>query len=282
MGFSFRAFFIKRIVAVPGDEVYVDRGVVYVNGKPLAETHITDRITPWPDSFPGVCYEGGASPGSSPSKGISRWSFFPPTSGPSRRCSSPSQETLARSELGEVCEVGRIKLKPGYYFVMGDNRTLGGSEDSRTFGPIPVERIAGRASFVWWPVVVREEGALGSTSAPSPSPRLPPGVSSLQDDHHEPPGPVHPFDHYLADVGALGGAGVEAQGPGQGLEVLEGPEEGAVDPVRLHEDQVGRGRRWALRPSSLERATLPVSATAKRAQETPKGASSGGSSGRGA
>lgn len=54
--------------------------------------------------------------------------------------------------------MGRIKLKPGYYFVMGDNRTLGGSEDSRTFGPIPVERIAGRASFVWWPVVVREEG----------------------------------------------------------------------------------------------------------------------------
>ena len=31
LGFSFRAFFIKRIVAVPGDEVYVDRGVVYVN-----------------------------------------------------------------------------------------------------------------------------------------------------------------------------------------------------------------------------------------------------------
>lgn len=26
LGFSFRAFFIKRIVAVPGDEVYVDRG----------------------------------------------------------------------------------------------------------------------------------------------------------------------------------------------------------------------------------------------------------------
>lgn len=26
LGFSFRAFFIKRIVAVPGDEVYVERG----------------------------------------------------------------------------------------------------------------------------------------------------------------------------------------------------------------------------------------------------------------
>lgn len=49
-------------------------------------------------------------------------------------------------------------MKPGYYFVMGDNRTLGGSEDSRTFGPVPVEAIAGRANFVWWPILVREEG----------------------------------------------------------------------------------------------------------------------------
>lgn len=36
-----------------------------------------------------------------------------------------------------------------------------------------------------------------------------------------------------------------------------------------------------MRPSSLERATLPVSATAKRAQETPKGASSGAARGGG-
>jgi signal peptidase I len=59
LGFSFRAFFIKRIVAVPGDEVYVERGVVHVNGVPLLETHITDHLSPWPDSFPGVCYKDG-------------------------------------------------------------------------------------------------------------------------------------------------------------------------------------------------------------------------------
>ena len=159
LGFSFRAFFIKRIVAVPGDEVYVDRGVVYVNGKPLAETHITDRITPWPDSFPGVCYEGGRLTRIVTQQGDFPVELLPAYLRPLKEMLlPPSQETLARSELGEVCEVGRIKLKPGYYFVMGDNRTLGGSEDSRTFGPIPVERIAGRASFVWWPVVVREEG----------------------------------------------------------------------------------------------------------------------------
>jgi len=40
---------------------------------------------------------------------------------------------------------------------MGDNRTLGGSEDSRVFGPIPDPNIAGRASAVWWPPLTRDE-----------------------------------------------------------------------------------------------------------------------------
>lgn len=35
---------------------------------------------------------------------------------------------------------------------MGDNRTFGGSEDSRTFGPVPTSAIAGRANAVWWPL----------------------------------------------------------------------------------------------------------------------------------
>jgi signal peptidase I len=80
---------------------------------------------------------------------------------PLKRCSFLLRKGCSeRSRLGEACEVGRIKLKPGYYFVMGDNRTLGGSEDSRTFGPVPVEAIAGRANYVWWPPFVREEKGL--------------------------------------------------------------------------------------------------------------------------
>lgn len=159
LGFSFRAFFIKRIVAVPGDEVYVERGVVYVNGVPLNERHITDRLSPWPDSFPGVCYRDGRM-----TRIITQQGDFPVDLLPAYLSAlkemllPPTPEVLERSRLAEACEVGRIRLKPGYYFVMGDNRTLGGSEDSRTFGPVPVEAIAGRASFVWWPPLVREEG----------------------------------------------------------------------------------------------------------------------------
>ncbi|ADW22659.1 MULTISPECIES: signal peptidase I [Thermus] len=161
LGFSFRAFFIKRIVAVPGDEVYVERGVVYVNGKPLDERHITDRIAPWPDSFPGVCYKDGRMTRILTQQGDFPVELLPAYLKPLREMLlPPSQEVLARSRLTEACEVGKIRLKKGYYFVMGDNRTLGGSEDSRTFGPVHMRAIGGRASFVWWPIFVWEEGKI--------------------------------------------------------------------------------------------------------------------------
>ncbi|MBI3970282.1 MAG: signal peptidase I [Chloroflexi bacterium] len=38
-----RRDFIKRIVALPGEEVEVRRGAVYVNGRPLEEPYIRDR-----------------------------------------------------------------------------------------------------------------------------------------------------------------------------------------------------------------------------------------------
>jgi signal peptidase I len=44
---------------------------------------------------------------------------------------------------------GPVKIPPGEYYVMGDNRT--DSEDSRFFGPIPKSLIVGRAVAVIWP-----------------------------------------------------------------------------------------------------------------------------------
>ena len=47
--------------------------------------------------------------------------------------------------------VHEIILPEDTYFVMGDNRGLGGSEDSRYFGPVPALSVAGRATAVIWP-----------------------------------------------------------------------------------------------------------------------------------
>ena len=45
--------------------------------------------------------------------------------------------------------MGRINLKEGEYFVMGDNRL--GSNDSRDWGPVPLDNIIGRVWCVYWP-----------------------------------------------------------------------------------------------------------------------------------
>jgi len=158
LGFPFRAFFIKRIVAVPGDEVYVERGVVYVNGKPLDERHISDYIQVWPDSYPGACYKDGKLTRVITQQGEFSLALLPPYLKPLvSMLQPPDASTVERSWLEETCVVGRIRLAKDHYFVMGDNRSLGGSEDSRTFGPVHKSAIAGRASFVLWPVFVRDE-----------------------------------------------------------------------------------------------------------------------------
>jgi signal peptidase I len=51
---------------------------------------------------------------------------------------------------GEECNFPtQIKIPPGHYFMMGDNR--GASDDSRFWGPVPREWIIGNAFATYWP-----------------------------------------------------------------------------------------------------------------------------------
>jgi signal peptidase I len=44
-----------------------------------------------------------------------------------------------------------VRVPPGMVFVMGDNRSPGGSLDSRRLGPIPLTKITGCARLAYWP-----------------------------------------------------------------------------------------------------------------------------------
>jgi signal peptidase I len=51
---------------------------------------------------------------------------------------------------GAACDFpGSIKIPPGYWFMMGDNR--GSSDDSRFWGPVPKKWIIGGAFATYWP-----------------------------------------------------------------------------------------------------------------------------------
>jgi len=158
LGFKYRPYFIKRIVALPGDRVRIERGQLFVNDYPVPEPHITDKITPYPDAFPVVqLYEGrvvalGVGGMLIPAERLP--DYLKPVL---EMLEPPPKDLLARSYETPVMYVPNIILPEDYYFVLGDNRTLGGSEDSRIFGPLPGKKIAGTATFVWWPVFTRDD-----------------------------------------------------------------------------------------------------------------------------
>jgi signal peptidase I len=94
--------FIKRVVAGPGDEIYIKEGHVYrkAAGK---STFVREQ-----DSYIRAC---GESP----------------------ECDFPKP----------------IKIPPGHWFMMGDNR--GESDDSRFWGPVPTGWVIGQAFATYWP-----------------------------------------------------------------------------------------------------------------------------------
>ncbi|MDX2007016.1 MAG: signal peptidase I [Meiothermus sp.] len=129
-GATFRPYFIKRIVGLPGDRLRMEGGQLYLNGRPVEEAH----TVPFWRHLNQLDTESDRA-------NSDRWPF-------------------------REGQTGEYTVPPGNYFVMGDNRSFGGSEDSRGFGPIPLGQIGGKATFVLWPPV--QDGKLAWRSLETP------------------------------------------------------------------------------------------------------------------
>lgn len=122
---TYRPFLVKRLVGLPGDRVRVTGGDLYVNDRKLDEGFVTDY---WKAQG---CLD----------------------------TTSALANHATTAQLGLVPDAAEITVPAGHYFVMGDNRTANGSEDSRMFGVVPLNDVAGRAVFSVWPVVRKANAA---------------------------------------------------------------------------------------------------------------------------
>lgn len=175
---------VKRLVALPGDTLYMSNRIIYINGQPVKADFLGTRNQTILDR--GVAYRNDDFDIYKESldgrdRVVQRYTgytgFSPLISNfPSIRVPQKG-ETLALTNLnnyyrellallieresgkpverdsGRLMQDGKLlvswKVKDNYYFAMGDNRDL--SEDCRYFGFIPEKNIFGRPLFRYFP-----------------------------------------------------------------------------------------------------------------------------------
>ncbi len=128
--------YIKRVVALPGDEVAYLNKKLTVNGKPLPKVALADFFDEDALRYAKQFQETSGGKSYRLLNDMDRPAFIAGAD------DFPYRQNCRYSSEGVVC-----KVPEGQYFMMGDNRD--NSLDSRYWGFVPEKNIVGKAFFVW-------------------------------------------------------------------------------------------------------------------------------------
>ena len=106
--------YIKRIIGLPGDEITMTNFVIRI--KSQGELYSFTEFELWDRPYEAII---------------------------------PSIPALWDTSLPFSGNMERVTLGPNEYFVLSDDRS--NTNDSRTWGPVPLSSIAGKAFFRYWP-----------------------------------------------------------------------------------------------------------------------------------
>ncbi len=144
-----RADYIKRVIGLPGDELEMIEGQLFVNGKPVQRQQMQPAMVPLDENVPcSPDQYGDARVQAADGKGYCRLPMYRETL-PNGR----SYNTIDMGYNPDVDDFAKLRVPEGHVFLMGDNRDR--SADSRVAlenqglgGPVPYENIGGRAEFI--------------------------------------------------------------------------------------------------------------------------------------
>ncbi len=129
--------YIKRVIGLPGDEIQMRKGVLYINGKEIPKKAIGEFVTREDDGPPR------------------RLAMFEET-----LPNGIKYKVLDSEPNGPFDNTAVYKVPAGNYFMMGDNRD--NSTDSRAtwgVGFVPLENFVGRAEVIFFAAAFDEPDA---------------------------------------------------------------------------------------------------------------------------
>jgi signal peptidase I len=179
-----QADYVERVIALANERVEVRCNVVYVEGKPIAATVVNDAdtyldrdnstfyavdVSRYRETHGEHEYDVFVSRDTPPGMVGTNDTQFPGTSErdcahppapfgamPRRRSAPPSAQrpgkivTTVPDPGDDLCKPHRHYVVPdGHVFVMGDNRD--NSNDSRVWGPVPIDHVKGKVFGIWMP-----------------------------------------------------------------------------------------------------------------------------------